>query len=118
MAATLAPHVRALNVLAPQAAGAGPASPLPHLASCRRLRSLTLCHATPAALEEGLASLTALQSLHVTVHWEAAGLRWLDFAAHLTGLQVGGASQQSQPHPVWKLSPGGLGFTGGPCAPS
>lgn len=89
MARSLAPHLHRLRLVGPQgAAGRGLRSSLPHLAACRCLRSLTICHATPAALDDGLAPLDALTALHVTVHWEAAGSGWLDFVAHLTSLQV------------------------------
>lgn len=89
MSLALAPHVRDLHVLSPQPAPPGPASPLPRLAACPRLRSLTLCHVAPAALEIALEPLTLLTALNVTVHWDMAQRGWLDFAASLTCLQVG-----------------------------
>ena len=88
MASALAPHVRELRVVSPLAPKHGPRSPLNHLGSLRRLRALRLCHVAFPALEQALLP-AALTALHVTVNWENARKGWLDFARHLTGLQVG-----------------------------
>ena len=91
MARSLALHVRELRVLSPQHLSS-PKSPLPHLATCRHLRSLTLCHVAAPALDDALHSLEALTTLNVTVYWEMAQTGWLDFVAHLTKLQVSRAN--------------------------
>lgn len=93
MERSLAPHVRSLRVLSPQphfppCGPLPPGSPLPHLAACRRLRSLTLCHLAPRALDEVAGHLEALTALDVTVCWGTAGRGWLDFVTSLTHLQV------------------------------